>query len=184
MDKIAGSYPEDCRFEPCLRNHFRNANFSSRLLRTKVRVPWDRIMKYKTEKEIKELVRKFEDATVSREEWKHAEHLIVALYYASHHDLETAYAKMKSGIFKLLGAFGVDLTKEMPYHETLMVFWMRTVFAFSLMKNGASLMEKAKELVEKYDKDYPMRFYDREVLFSEKARAEFVEPGLSVECGL
>ena len=132
-------------------------------------------MRYKTEEEIAELVRTFEDTTVSRDDWRHAEHLTVALHYIGLHDIETATEKMRSGIFKLLGAFGVDLTKEMPYHETLTVFWMRTVAEFSASKNGASFLEKANELVAVYDKDYPLRFYSREYLFSDEARAGFVE---------
>ena len=141
-------------------------------------------MRYETEKEIAEVVRTFEDATVSRDAWKHAEHLTVALHYLTHHDIETATEKMRSGIFKLLGAFGVDLSKEMPYHETLTVFWMRTVAVFNTSKNGASFLDKTNELVEKYDKDYPLRFYSREYLFSDEARARFVEGDLSntIDC--
>ena len=71
-------------------------------------------MRYKDEKEIAEVVRTFEDATISRDAWKHAEHLTVALHYVSLHDMDTAAAKMREGIFKLLAAFEVDLTKEMP----------------------------------------------------------------------
>lgn len=82
-------------------------------------------MRYKDEKEIAEIVRRFEDATISRDDWKHAEHLTVALHYLCLHDIETATDKMRDGIFKLLKAFEVDLSKEMPYHETLTVFWMR-----------------------------------------------------------
>jgi len=142
-------------------------------------------MRYKTETDIADVVRTFEDATVSRDAWKHAEHLTVALYYLTLHDLETATKKMRIGLFKLLGAFGVDLTKEMPYHETLTVFWMRTVADFNASKNGESLLDKANELVEKYDKNYPLRFYSREYLFSDKARTEFVEADLQpVEIGL
>jgi hypothetical protein len=86
---------------------------------------------------------------------------------------------MRSGIFKLLtDGFGVDLSKEMPYHETLTIFWMRTVAAFNASKNGASLSEKARELVAAFDKDYPLRFYSREYLFSDEARAAFVEPDI------
>lgn len=133
------------------------------------------MMKYKSEKEIADVVRTFEDATVSRDAWKHAGHLTVALHYLTRHDIETATEKMRGGIFKLLGVFGVDLTKEMPYHETLTVFWMRTIAEFNASKNGTSLLDKANELVEKYDKNYPLRFYSREYLFSDKARAEFVE---------
>jgi len=142
-------------------------------------------MRYKTETDIADVVRTFEDATVSRDAWKHAEHLTVALHYLTLHDLETATKKMRIGLFKLLGAFGVDLTKEMPYHETLTVFWMRTVADFNASKNGESLLDKANELVEKYDKNYPLRFYSREYLFSDKARTEFVEADLQpVEIGL
>lgn len=135
-------------------------------------------MRYKDEKEIAEVVRTFEDATISRDAWKHAEHLTVALHYVSLHDMDTAAAKMREGIFKLLAAFEVDLTKEMPYHETLTIFWMRTVADFNVSKNGASLLEKANEIVATYDKDYPLKFYSREFLFSDEARAAFVEGDL------
>jgi len=137
--------------------------------------------KYSTEKEIADLVRSFEEATVSRDDWKHAEHLVVALYYLSHHDAETAYAKMRSGIHNLLvKGFGVDLSKEMPYHETITVFWMRTVASFLASSNGSSLSGKAAEIVERFDKDYPLRFYSRELLFSDEARARFVEPDIQL----
>ena len=138
-------------------------------------------MRYKTEEEITYVVRSFENATVSRDAWRHAEHLTVALYYLGLHDIETATEKMRSGIFKLLAAFGVDLTKEMPYHETLTVFWMRTVANFNASKNGASLLEKVNDLVAGYDKDYPLRFYGRELLFSDEARARFIEPNLAAQ---
>lgn len=138
-------------------------------------------VKYTNESEVIDLVRSFEDATVSRDDWKHAEHLVVALYYLTRHDLETAYGKMRSGILNLLvKGFEVDLTKEMPYHETITLFWMRTVAAFNASKNGSSLLEKANEVAYKWDKDYPLKFYTRELLFSDEARARFVEPDLPV----
>ncbi len=102
--------------------------------------------RYKDEKDIALLIRSFEEATVSRDDWKHAEHLIVGLYYLSAHDFETATDKMRTGIFKLLTeGFGVDLSKEMPYHETLTVFWMRTISSFDEASNGAAFIEKARE---------------------------------------
>ncbi len=135
--------------------------------------------KYENESEIEDLVRSFEDATINRAAWKHAEHLTVALYYLTRHEMETATAKMRDGIFRLLRkAFAVDLTKEMPYHETLTVFWMRTVADFNASKNGTSLLKKANELVATYDKDYPLTFYSREYLFSDEARSSFVEADL------
>lgn len=138
--------------------------------------------RFNKETEILDLVRSFEDASISREAWRHAEHLTVALYYLSHHDIDTATAKMRDGIFNLLRkGFNIDLTKEMPYHETLTVFWMRTVADFSSSKNGTALLEKANELTTNFDKDYPLKFYSREVLFSDEAKARFIQSDLISE---
>ena len=125
-----------------------------------------------------DVVRAFENGTILRGDWKHAEHLTVGLFYLSHHDLETATGKMREGIFNLLKSFGVDLSKEMPYHETLTRFWMRTITDFAKSKNGYSIVELANALVETCDKDLPLEFYSRELLFSERARKELVAPDL------
>jgi hypothetical protein len=137
------------------------------------------LRKYKTEKEIYALLSSFEEATISREEWKHAEHLVVALCYLERNDLDAATAKMRGGILHLLEkGYGLDLAKEMPYHETITVFWMRTAYAFSLMHRELSLVEKVNRICELFDKDYPLKFYSRELLFSDRARAEYVGPDL------
>lgn len=133
-------------------------------------------MRYENENEIKAIVESFERATISRENWRHAEHLTVALFYVSRHEYETALTKMRAGIFNLLRAFAVDLTAEMPYHETLTVFWLRTIRDFADSKANCSTLEICNELIEKFDKDYPLRFYSRELLFSDEARLKFVEP--------
>lgn len=137
-------------------------------------------MRYKSEKEIAGIIGSFENATIDRDAWGHPEHMLVALHYLADHDLETATEKMRAGIFKLLtDGFGVDLTQEMPYHETMTVFWMRTVANFKASKNGASLLELANGAAAAFDKDYPLRFYSREVLFSDEARAKLVEGDLT-----
>ena len=132
-------------------------------------------------KDVEDLVRSFEDATVSRDDWKHREHLIVGLYYLTNHDTAEATARMRNGIRNLLvKGFGVDLSKEMPYHETITIFWMRTLSGFLRSTNGSSFVEKVAEMSELFDKDYPMKFYTRERLFSDEARARFVEPDLQL----
>ena len=133
-------------------------------------------MRYNSEEEIISIVASFEHATIGRDDWKHAEHLTVALYYLNHYDIAGATEKMRSGIFKLLTVgFGIDLSTDMPYHETMTVFWMRVIAGFNAARSMESLLNKANEVVEIFDKEYPLRFYSRELLFSEKARGEFVE---------
>ena len=45
-----------------------------------------------------------------------------------------------------------------------------------LMNEKLSFVEKANGLRELFDKDHPLKFYSRELLFSERARTEYVEP--------
>jgi hypothetical protein len=153
--------------ELILRNEAENSNKNTSM------------SKYKTNDEIEALVNAFEDASIARGVWKHAEHLVVALYYVDKFDFDTASDKMREGLFHLLTeGFKVDLTKEMPYHETLTVFWMRTVKEYSLENPDLGLTEKANGLIEKFDKDYPLKFYTRDRLFSDEARARFIDPDL------
>lgn len=136
-------------------------------------------MNYKSEKEINEVIENFKNCKIKRGTWGHPEHLILAYHYSSKYDFDTAYKKMKNGIFRLLESFEIDLTKEMPYHETLTIFWMRTVFEFIKDKKGESLVKNINEIVETFDKDYPLQFYSQEFLFSDLARKKFVEPNLN-----
>ena len=137
-------------------------------------------IKYETENEILEIIRSFENGTISRENWKHAEHLTVAYYYIEHSPLLIeATDKMRVGIFNLLKSFGVDLEKEMPYHETMTRFWMKVIFDFGKIKNGYSVVETTNLILENFDdKDLPLKFYSRERLFSDAARSKFVEPDI------
>lgn len=135
---------------------------------------------FNSENEILSVVEAFENGKISRDDWRHAEHLTVALVYLSNADFDVAYAKMRSGIFNLLESFGVDLTKEMPYHETMTIFWMKAVEDYKKLRKNGSILDVCNELVEKFDKDYPLRFYSRELLFSDEARAKFVEADLPI----
>lgn len=143
---------------------------------------FNEFMRYKTEDEIFDVVRRFETGTILRGEWRHAEHLTVACYYCFYNDYETALTKMRGGIFKLLAAFGVNLTLEMPYNETLTCFWLGTIADFKNSKNGHTIVELTNRLLEiGADKNLPLLFYSRELLFSEPARARFIAPDLPAE---
>jgi hypothetical protein len=131
--------------------------------------------KYKSDEEVLNIVRRFENCEFGREEWRHADHLIVGLYYVLDNNAEIAIIKMRDGIFKLLNSFGVDLSKEMPYHETLTFFWIRQIDDFAKSKDGFSIAEIANEMIERFDKDHPLRYYSRELLFSDEARKNFVK---------
>ncbi len=124
--------------------------------------------------DISAIVAGFENQTIARADWRHAEHLTVALFYVFHHDFETALVKMRGGIFRLLKAFEINFAKEMPYHETLTVFWLKTVTKFAESNRDRPLLEIRNKLIETFDKDYPLNFYSRELLFSDQARTRYL----------
>lgn len=135
---------------------------------------------YETESDIADLVDRFERGAIPRDEWGHHDHLVVGLWYIKNSSsLPEATNKMRAGLLHHLKSIGVDLTKEMPYHETITRFWMGMLANYVASKNGCSIAEMVAGLACEFsDKDLPLKYYSRELLFSDKARAEFVEPDL------
>ncbi|HUF04448.1 MAG TPA: hypothetical protein VMM38_09770 [Aridibacter sp.] len=135
-------------------------------------------MKYATENELLDVLGQFESGTILRDEWGHPEHLIVAYFYCSEGGADAAYPRMKNGILKLLEAFGIDKRKEMPYHETMTMFWIRTIGRFVETHPDLDPLEGCAALIASFGRDYPLEFYSSELLYSDRARAEFVEPDI------
>ena len=135
---------------------------------------------FRTTEEILSLVRRFEDCTLPREEWTHAAHLTVALWHLLQLDWPEAVARVRRGIKRYNAARGILTTPTGGYHETLTLFWLRTVRAFlEAERNEArALVHLANELIASADKSLPLAHYTREHLFSPEARADWVEPDL------
>jgi hypothetical protein len=135
---------------------------------------------FRTTEEMLELVRRFEDCTLPREEWTHIAHLTVALWHLLQFDWPEAVARVRCGIKRYNAAHGILTTPTGGYHETLTIFWLRTVRSFlDAERNEArALVHLANELAETADKSLPLRHYTRERLFSTEARAGWVEPDL------
>lgn len=137
-------------------------------------------MIYKTDEEVNLLAGAFEDRTLPKSEWTHAAHLVVGLYYCYHHPLGVAKNLMSDGIYWLNDAHGTANTETSGYHETLTVFWLRTI-ANHLAKKGREkgLAELANGLIATFnDPHLPLEYYSRELLFSVEARLGYVEPDL------
>jgi hypothetical protein len=137
-------------------------------------------MIYKTDEEVIELAKSFEERTLPKAEWTHAAHLVVGLYYCYRHPLGVAKNLMSDGIYRLNDAHGTPNTETSGYHETLTSFWLRTVAKY-LESTGreAGLAALANGLVASLnDAKLPLKYYSRERLFSVAARLNYVEPDL------
>lgn len=126
------------------------------------------------------LVRDFESCALRRELWTHAAHLRVALWYLLRCEWDEAVALTRRGILRYNEASGVANTPASGYHETLTIFWLRTVRRFLESRRDVvgDVDRLADELVASADKNLPLVFYTRERLMSPEARAVWVEPDL------
>ena len=135
---------------------------------------------FRTSEEMFELLRRFEDCTLPREEWTHAAHLTVALWHLLQFDWPEAVAHVRRGIKRYNDTHGILTTPTGGYHETLTLFWLRAVRSFlEAERNEArALVHLANDLAATHDKGLPFSFYTRERLFTPEARAHWVEPDL------
>lgn len=137
-------------------------------------------MFYKNEIDIHNLVRAFEERTLAKSDWTHVAHLTVGLYYCFNNSLGQAKNLMSDGIYWLNDAHGTPNNETSGYHETLTLFWLKTINSFlERNREETSLKVLANELLNFYnDPKYPFKFYSRELLFSKEARQNYIEPDL------
>jgi hypothetical protein len=132
-------------------------------------------MHFKDDDEVAELVRGFETCEIHPAEFKHYQHLAVALWYVKQSPYEEASEKMRKGIQRLAAAYG-----KTGYHETITLFWLQVVNTFFVnTPAGKSLVEMANELANRYgNKNLIANYYSEERIASVEAKHGWVEPDL------
>jgi len=137
---------------------------------------------YSNEAEVEGVVRGFEDCQTRPENFTHAAHLTVALWYLRQSGMSEATTKMRAHLLRFINHY-----KEQGYNETITIFWLRVVQSF--MKavpaageegmKGRSVTEMANELTASYnDSRLIYDYYSKELLSTQTAKADFVEPDL------
>lgn len=133
-------------------------------------------MKYLNSKADLEFKRQIESCEFPVAEFNHKAHLRLAYIYLSENDTDTAVEMMRDSLKRFLMHNGVDPTK---YHETITKAWILAVHHFM---DKTEDYNSAEELIDKnpemLDSKIMMTHYSAEVLFSEEARKEFVQPDL------
>jgi len=130
---------------------------------------------HRSDAEVAEVVRKFETCALLPQEFDHRAHLTVALYFLANFPAEIATARMREGLRRLIAHY-----KDTGYHETITLFWLKLVRRFLDESVGDQrLADVANALLEKFgDSRLLFEYYSRELIQTEKARAEWVEPNL------
>lgn len=130
-----------------------------------------------TELPIDELIRQFEDCTLPSSAWTHAAHLSVALWSLHRHPRDEATRRIRAGIQR----YNAANDKGPAYHESITLAWIEVLSRFLAEHDrDTPLADLQRELLERCgDKNYLLRFYSRERLFSETAREQWLPPDLA-----
>jgi len=101
---------------------------------------------YRSETEIESVVRAFEACEIDKTEFKHRQHLTVAVWYVQTLGKDAAFDRMRSGLLTFLDHHGVDRKK---YDETITLFWIELIAdKLNELGAGVSLVEKCNSVVE------------------------------------
>ena len=119
--------------------------------------------------------RAFENGSITPAQFDHAAHVRVAwVYLQEAGSMDAALSRMRAGIRRFAVAAGVPE----KYHETITVLWMRLLAEVRAAGASGELSEVLRAHPALADKDLPLQYYSRELLFSDAARAAWVEPDL------
>ena len=101
--------------------------------------------RYASEEEIENVVRGFETCATGKEEFRHPQHLTVAVWYLHTMDRDAALDRMRSGLLRFIDHHGVDKGK---YSESVTVYWIDQI-AGELEGLGpdVSLLEKCNTVL-------------------------------------
>src|SRR3954471_5548963 len=120
--------------------------------------------------------------TLPREEWTHEAHLATTTYLLLRHPQIALDDELPGLIRRYNESVGGVNSDTEGYHETITRVFLRGVRLFlSEADVGGPLHELVNELLlsQMGRRDWPLRFYSRERLFSVEARRDFVEPDVA-----
>lgn len=134
-----------------------------------------------TEKDILDLLYQFESCTLPKSAWTHEAHLIVAIAYNQLYGKTAALERARKNIRRYNEAVGTLNTEHSGYHETITRFWIWLADCFLQMQENKSLAAACNAFIRSryIDKELPLRYYSRGLLFSVEARTAGVQPDVS-----
>ncbi|MGE3780178.1 MAG: hypothetical protein AB7F89_23515 [Pirellulaceae bacterium] len=127
------------------------------------------------DREIAALVEQFENCTWPYERWNHRAHLAVGLFYARTLSYDIALNRLREHIQRYNRTCG----DPAGYHETLTVLFLRRIYACRELVAGREPLHASVDvLTRQFPLAWTYQYYSRERLWSDAARASWLEPDL------
>ena len=118
----------------------------------------------------------FESGRLPKEAFDHRAHVRLAYLYLVRHGFDDAMQRMRAGLQAFIRHHGIPPAK---YHETLTKSWLMAVHHFMARSSvAASADEFIAANPRLLDSKIMLTHYQAATLFSDSARAAFLEPDL------
>lgn len=125
--------------------------------------------------DVQELVSHLESLSLSNEEFRHRQHLEMAFWYLHSKGLEDG----SRAILNAIEALAKHVGHTEKFHRTITLCWIRLVAAGMAAERSCdtpdALIAKHPRLL---DKQLPLRFYSKDLLYSDRARTGWVAPDI------
>lgn len=131
-----------------------------------------------SEKYIEEFILRFEACHLPKEEWTHDAHLVVGIVYVMNYEFDLAMARARKNITAHNSAVGTINSDSSGYHESITRFWLEIIKRELRTGHFNSIEEAVHHFLNSSsaDKDLPIDYYSKEVLFTPEARKNWVSP--------
>jgi hypothetical protein len=135
--------------------------------------------------ETEELVRRFIARTLPKPQWTHQAHLRVGLWHVLTHGPDQALTLLRERIARYNESVGTINSDDSGYHETVTAFYVKAIAATIADRDpNTSIDDLAAHVIDRIGaREYPLRFYSKERLFSVEARRTWLEPDLEPVLG-
>jgi len=129
---------------------------------------------FSNDSEVQELVRAFEEKSITPKQFNHQAHVAIALSYLAQLPMEQALPRMRT----YTQAFAHHHGHDGLYHETLTVFWMRLLEHLQqVYRVDQPLWQRINAIVTRWGNRRPVdAHYSPSVIKSAAARATWTEP--------
>ena len=130
---------------------------------------------------IRDTGRRFLARTLPKTEWTHEAHLSTCAWLILERPDIAPERDLPGLIRRFNESVGGVNDETQGYHETITQVFIRAVRAHLATTEGRGLGERVNALLLAPEgrRDWPLRFYSRELLFSSVARLGWVEPDLA-----
>ncbi|MCB0393810.1 MAG: hypothetical protein KDD25_04595 [Bdellovibrionales bacterium] len=138
------------------------------------------VRQFQSDSEIFEIGEGLLSCTLPKSKWTHEAHFAATVYLILKKPEIDLEKKMPGIIWKYNESTGGKNTDTSGYHETLTQFYIKIIRKFLKSNHRGEMFEICNQLVSSpiADRNHPLEFWSKELLFSVNARKRWVEPDL------